>query len=442
MGSGLLSVARRWDDPPELFADAGLERDGTGLLRLGGVSLEEVAREVGTPAYVYHLEPIRTRYQALAGGFAALEPRIHYAIKANSNLAVLRAIAALGAGADIVSGGELKRALLAGFPPERIVFSGVGKTDAELEAAGAAGVGTINLESGDELTALERIVARRQGAPTAVALRVNPDLRADTHRYIATSGQGTKFGVDPDEARELARRIGANPRLRLVSLAMHLGSQILDPIVFAEGARRLRELALELIAGGARSLVALDLGGGLGIRYDAETPPEPASLAAALEPVLGDRRFEVHLEPGRFLVGSAGVLLTRVLYRKASGGKAFVVVDAAMNDLLRPSHYEAHHGVVEVRSHGRPEQRVDVVGPVCETGDFLALDRSLPEVRGGELVAILCVGAYGFVMASNYNSRPRPPEVLVDRGRFAVSRPRETVDDLLRGERLDPFSPE
>ncbi len=441
MGSGVLTVSRLWDDPLELFADAGLERDGSGLLRLGGVSLEAVAADVGTPVYVYHAAPIRARYAELTEAFGALEPRLHYAVKANSSLAILRLLGGLGSGADIVSGGELQRALRAGIPPERIVFSGVGKTEAELDGACRAGVGSINLESGDELTALERVVARRN-APGAVGvgIRVNPDLRADTHQYITTGGEGIKFGVDPTQAKDMARRITANPRLRLTSLAMHLGSQILDPAVFAEGARRLRELAEELVTRGAAGLGTLDLGGGFGIRYDRETPPTPAQLAAALGPVLADRRFAVHLEPGRFLVGSAGVLLARVLYRKRSGSKTFVVVDAAMNDLLRPSHYEAHHAVVEVRARGREARPVDVVGPVCETGDFLALDRSLPEVVSGELIAILCVGAYGFVMASNYNSRPRPPEILVDRGRFALCRPRETVDDLLAGERLDPFA--
>jgi diaminopimelate decarboxylase len=442
VGQGVLTPAASYRDPAPLFADAGLERGRDGLLRLGGVSLAAIADDLGTPAYVYNAAIIRERYRGLEAAFAGLPARIHYAVKSNSTLAVLGLLREMGAGADIVSAGELERARRAGIPAAEIVFSGVGKTAAELEAACAAGLGSINLESADELAALEAIVARRPSAdPVRVGIRVNPDIPAETHPYISTGVEGHKFGVGMAAARAMGVRIGAHPRLELVTLAMHLGSQILDPAVFALGARRLLALRDDLAAQGVRSVRAIDVGGGFGVRYADETPLEPAALAAALRPVFEGAGLEVHLEPGRYLTASAGVLLSRVLYRKHSGGKEFVVVDAAMNDLLRPSHYEAHHAVVEVAAHGRAARRVDVVGPVCETGDFLALDHVLPEVLPGELVAILCTGSYGFVMASNYNSRPRPPEVLVDRGRFAVARPRERLDQLLDGEVLHPFAP-
>jgi diaminopimelate decarboxylase len=270
---------------------------------------------------------------------------------------------------------------------------------------------------------------------------VNPDIAAHTHRYIATGAAGIKFGVSVEQARSMALRIASNPGLELVTLAMHLGSQILDAQVFAAGARRLVDLRSDLAEHGLRAIRAIDVGGGFGIRYTDETPMDVRELAAALLPVMRDTGLELHLEPGRFLTGSAGVLLSRVLYRKRSGAKDFVVVDAAMNDLLRPSHYEARHAVVEVAAQWREPRRVDVVGPVCETGDFLALDHVVPDLVAGELVAILCVGAYGFVMASNYNSRPRPPEVIVDRRRYAVARRRETIDELLQGESAHPFAP-
>jgi diaminopimelate decarboxylase len=441
VGESLLIPADRWRDPGELFADAGLERGEDGSLRFGGVSLEALAQSVGTPAYVYSAPAIRRRYRELEDAFEGLPHRIHYAVKANSNLAVVRLMRDLGAGADIVSAGELTRAVQAGIPAEQIVFSGVGKTEVELDAACSARIGAINLESADELEALERIVARRPGGEPAVrvGIRVNPDVPARTHPYITTGAVGIKFGVGPEEARTLARRLAANPRLELTGLAMHLGSQILEVATFARGAERLVRLVAELRAAGLESITTLDIGGGFGIRYATETPLDLRALARELAAVLGGTGLAVRLEPGRFLTGSAGLLLTRVLYRKRSGPKEFLVVDAAMNDLLRPSHYEAHHAVVEVTARGRTPRRVDVVGPVCETGDFLALDRTLPEARPGELLAVLCVGAYGFVMASNYNSRPRPPEVVIDRGRFALARPREPVDALLAGERLDPF---
>jgi diaminopimelate decarboxylase len=427
-------------DPSDLFLDAGLERGPDGLLRLGSVSLEAIAAEVGTPAYVYHAEVIRTRYRAVQAAFSPWAKRIHYAVKANGNLAILQLLKELGAGADIVSIGELRRVLAVGFDPGAIVFSGVGKSDRELAAAVEAGLGSINLESADELTALERVVASRHPpAPIRLAIRVNPDVATDTHPYITTGVRGMKFGVSVEQAAQLARRIGANPKLELKTIAMHLGSQLLDPAPFVRGTERLIGLVTDLRRHGVTTITSIDVGGGLGIRYSTERPVSPEALAAAIGPLIAPTNLELHLEPGRYLVGSAGVLLTRVLYRKRSGGKDFVIVDAAMNDFVRPSHYQAHHAIVEVTAHRRPTKRVDVVGPVCESGDFLALDRELSEPEPGETLAVLGAGAYGFVMASTYNARPRPPEVIVDRNRFAVARPREQLEDLFRGENPDPF---
>ena len=442
MSTGLPATAAGLDagDPLGLFDDAGLERGPDGTLRLGGVSLDTIARDVGTPAYVYHAGAIRQRYQALEQAFGAVAHEIHFAVKSNGSLAVLRLLKDLGAGADIVSGGELRRALRVGFGAKQVVFSGVGKSESELDAAIGARIGSINIESLEELAVIERLVGRRSVEyPVRIGIRVNPDVAAETHPYITTGAGGIKFGVAVESVVALGRRIAANPRQTLVAVAMHLGSQLLDAAPFAAGARKLVALIDELREQGVRTIEAIDIGGGLGIRYRDETPLTPADLAAIVTPLIAGRDLTLHLEPGRFLTGSAGVLLSRVLYRKRSGGKDFVIIDASMTDLVRPSHYQAYHAIVEVVSRGRESRVVDIVGPVCETGDFLALDRPLAQVEPGEFVAILCAGAYGSVMASNYNTRPRAPEVLIDRGRYAVIRARETVEDLFRGESLNPF---
>ncbi len=420
-----------------LFADAGLERRGPSLL-FGGARLSEVAERVGTPTYIYNAEVIRRQYHRLDGALAQVPHRICFAVKANSNLAVLRLFRDLGAGADIVSGGELQRALAAGFPGERVVFSGVGKSQPELELALASGVGHIHLESADELAKLGALADRLRRSVT-VGIRVNPDVTADTHPYIATGQGGIKFGVPFDQVLELARAVHGHGRLRLDSIAMHIGSQILDASPYRLGVSRLAELVREIRAAGIDTLGIIDVGGGLGIRYKEEIPLDPALLAAAVLPLARETGLTIVLEPGRFLVGSAGLLLTTVLSRKHSGGKELVLVDAGMNDLVRPSHYMAYHEIVELETHGRPEGAVDVVGPVCETGDFLARDRRLPALAAGERLAVLGAGAYGFVMASSYNSRARPAEVLVDQGRWAVVRPRERVEDLFAGEIPDPW---
>jgi len=422
-----------------LLADAGLARDEAGELRMGGVPLRVVASAVGTPTYVYHAGVIRDRYHALSAALADLPHTLCYAVKANSTAAVLRLLAGQGAGADIVSGGELERALRAGFPPERIVFSGVGKSEAELEAAVRAGLGQVNVESVEE-AGLLAAVAARLGGEARVGLRVNPDVTTETHPYISTGKHGIKFGIPADQVGEAAARVTASPGLRLTGLAVHLGSQLLHAAPYAEALQRLLGLlpAVQQVAGG--TVESLGLGGGLGIRYTGqEEALAPEAFAAAVAPAVRSTGLHLHLEPGRCLVGSAGVLLSRVLYRKHSGGRDFVIVDAAMNDLVRPSHYGAHHEIVPVGPPAAARARADVVGPICETGDFLALDRDLPDLAAGDLVAVLGAGAYGFAMSSQYNSRPRAAEVLVDGGRWGTCRARETVEDLVRGETATPL---
>ena len=428
MGQGVLTDSR--------FADAGLERRD-GALLVAGVPLADIARQVGTPVYVYNAGAIRERYRALDAALAGVPHRICYAVKANSTLAVLRLLRDLGAGADIVSGGEMARALAAGFPAERIVFSGVGKAAAELREAVRARLGHLNVESVEELHRLAAI-AEEERADVAVGIRVNPDVTTETHPYISTGKSGIKFGVPVDQVPAAADFIAAHPRLRLTTLAMHLGSQLSDTDPFRQGIARLLELAARLRADGRHAIEVLDIGGGLGIRYLHEQAMDPERFAAAVVPLLAPSGYTVYLEPGRFLVGSAGVLVTEVLYRKHSGGKEFVVVDAGMNDLVRPSHYQAYHEIVAVEGGERPTIRADVVGPVCETGDFLALDREVPDVAAGEHLAVLGAGAYGFVMASNYNSRPRAAEVMVDGERWWLARARETVEQLYQGERMGP----
>ncbi|HEX7337405.1 MAG TPA: diaminopimelate decarboxylase [Gemmatimonadales bacterium] len=441
MGKGVLSGAagRRGSgaaSTPPLFVDAGLERKGRTLM-LSGVSLVEVAEKVGTPVFVYNAESIRRRFQALDAALAPVPHRICFAVKANSNLAVLRILRDLGAGADIVSSGELARVLAAGFAAEHVVFSGVGKTAEELRSAITAGVGHLNIESREELELVGRL-AEEAGVLARIGIRVNPDVTADTHPYITTGKSGIKFGLPTDQVVGAAEYVLRHPRLELTTIAMHLGSQLMDTAPFRQGIALLLELVQRLKAAGVHTLQVLDIGGGLGIRYSDENAIDPEAFAAAVLPLLTPAGLTVYLEPGRFLVGSAGVLLTRVLYRKHSGGKEFVVVDAGMNDLVRPSHYQAYHEIVELEERDRPAGRVDVVGPVCETGDFLALDRTLPGLEAGDGLAVLGAGAYGFVMSSNYNSRPRPPEIMADNGKWWVARPRERVESLFASEEMGP----
>jgi len=403
-----------------------------GALHAEDVPIADIAAAVGTPFYLYAGAALTARYRAFEGAFAPARPLICYAVKANSNLAVLRVFARAGAGADVVSEGELRRALAAGIPPERIVFSGVGKTAAELDAALAAGIHQINVESLPELRLLGDIaLARRQ--TVRIAIRVNPDVDALTHAKIATGKRENKFGIDIDEAGGVYRLAGELPGIEPVGLAVHIGSQTgggLGP--FRQAFERLAELVIELRQVGL-AVDRVDLGGGLGIRYHNETPPEPAAYAALVREVFGSLDIAIALEPGRVLAGPAGLLVARVIYVKDGASKRFVILDAAMNDLIRPALYEAWHDIVPVRLPGAGAvlSPADVVGPVCETGDTFATDRDLPPLAEGDLVALTDAGAYGAVMSSTYNSRLLVPEVMASEGRFAVIRERPSYDELL-----------
>jgi diaminopimelate decarboxylase len=407
-------------------------------LRFDGAPLEPVAAEFGTPLYVYSADIVAARYRALDAAFAGRPHRLLYSVKANANGALLRLLAGLGAGADVVSGGELERASRAGIPPARIVFAGAGKTDDELRLAVSRGVHLVQVESPGELERLARIAAGA-GAGTAgrppvdIAFRVTPGVVGGTHQYTETGTAQTKFGMPADRALELARGRGFEPSLRLVGLHAHFGSQITSVEPFAQSARRMAALVREFREAGA-PIRSLNLGGGLGIRYAAEEPPHPGELAEALAPALDGLDVELLLEPGRWIVGPAGLLLARVVDVKRTGTRTFVVVDAAMNDLIRPALYDAHHEVLPVRPRPGAVETIDLVGPICETGDFLARGRDVPPLEAGDLVALRDTGAYGFSMASNYNSRPRPAEVLLEDGRARLVRRRETIDDLVRGE--------
>jgi len=411
---------------------------GAGVLGIDPALLQAIADRVGTPAYVYSANLIRAQYHALDDALQGIRHRICYSVKANGNLGVLRVLKQLGAGADIVSVGELRRVLAAGFDPDGIVFSGVGKTPPELEEAIRAGVGFINVESTSELDTLFA-VAKSLKQRANVGIRVNPDVATETpHPYTRTGEKTTKFGVPFDEVVLVAQRITAEPLLKLRGLAMHIGSQITDVGPYHRGTVKLLELVAALRASGIDGLEALDVGGGLGVRYHNEKAPTPKAFAEAVVPAVKAAGLGLLCEPGRYLVANGGVLLTKVLYRKHAGGKDFVIVDAGMTDFVRPSHYNAHHEIVPLKDGKRGEETVSVVGPICESGDFLALDRKLPVAMPGEALAVLGTGAYGFVMSSTYNQRPRPPEVLVEGDRYFVSRPRETLEDLLRGETAEP----
>ena len=414
-------------------APAGFHLAG-GVLHAEGVPLPVLAEAAGTPSYVYSAAVVRRQFRRLAGAFAGVPHRIHYSVKANSNLALLRLLRDEGAGVDIVSGGELYRAREAGFVAQDVVFSGVGKSARELHDALAAGVLFVNVESEGELLLLDA-VARERGAVAPVALRVNPEVAVDSpHEFIRTGEKGHKFGIPFDDvpaAAELARSL---PNLRLVGLDMHIGSQLATFEPYGAALLRVLGLLTRLRADGADAISYLDVGGGLSVTYSDEAPADVARYARGVIEATRGLGLTLVLEPGRFLVAESGVLLTRVLYRKRSGGKEYVITDAGMNDLVRPSHYDAYHGITAVTPRGGTV-RADVVGPVCESGDFLALDRAVDDVRPGDLVAVHTAGAYGFVMASNYNSRPRPAEVLVDGARYAVVTERERYEDLVRQER-------
>lgn len=410
-----------------------------GVLHVEDVPLSTIADAHGTPAYVYSNAALVNRYKAFAAAFTGLKATVCYAVKANSNQAVIATLARLGAGADIVSEGELRRALAAGVPSKKIVFSGVGKTATEMRAALAAGILQFNVESEPELRALSA-VASDIGAVAPVALRVNPDVDALTHAKISTGKTENKFGIEIDRAKEIAGLARRLPGIDLQGLAVHIGSQLTSVAPYRTAFAKLSALAKELCADGHR-LRRLDCGGGLGVVYRDETPPDINAYADAVREAVRGLDLEIVLEPGRYLVADAGILLARVIYIKEGIAKRFVVVDAAMNDLIRPTLYDAWMSirpVVEARP-GAAMAPADVVGPICETGDYLALDRALPPLAAGDLVVIGTAGAYGAAMASTYNSRPLAPELLVNGTALAVVRPRQTVAELIAADRLPPW---
>ena len=395
--------------------------------------LEDIARDVGTPAFIYSAAAILDNYRAYHEAFSGLPHNVCYAVKANSSLAILSLLARAGAGFDIVSGGELYRVLQAGGDPAKVVFSGVGKTPDEVEYALEHGIHSFNCESEAELMLIDSLAARR-GVKAGFSVRVNPDVDAVTHPYISTGLSEHKFGIAMSEAAGVYERARRLANLVPEGVSCHIGSQILDPSPILEAVEKVLALAAQLRAAGY-PIRHLDLGGGLGIAYrPGEKAPEIRAFIASLHDRLRASGLCIMVEPGRSIVGAAGVLLTRVLYRKKNGPKEFVVVDAAMNDLIRPSLYRAHHEIIPLRKNLLPPITADVVGPVCESGDFLARDRAMANVMPGDYLAVCTAGAYGFVLSSNYNSRPRAPEVLVDGAKYQVIRRRETYQDLIRGE--------
>lgn len=397
------------------------------------VPLRAIAEACGTPAYVYSLAVLRERYRALQGALAAVPHRIQYSLKANSCAVLLRELRSLGAGADVVSGGELYRALRAGFDPARVVFGGVGKTATELEQALDAGVFLFNVESEGELVLLDGL-ASLKGVRAPVGIRVNPHLRIPTpHEYTRTGEPGQKFGFPLESAGAALHLARTLAHVELVGLDMHVGSQVSELDTFAQGVERLLELCEVARTAGVETLRYLDIGGGLSVPYEGEGRPDLSSYADIVASAARRSGLEIIVEPGRFLVAECGVLLTRVLYRKASSGRTILVTDAGMTELIRPSHYRAYHHIEPLSVRGGSLVG-DVVGPVCESGDFLALERPLPDVLPGDILAVFTVGAYGYCMASNYNSRTRPCEVVVDGGRYAVATRRESYEDLVRLE--------
>jgi len=406
-------------------------RDHT--LYLEDVPLADIARREGTPCYVYSGGKILERFEAYHQAFGAVPHQVCYAVKANGNLAILKLLAHAGAGFDIVSGGELFRVLKAGGDPSRVIFSGVGKTAQEIDYALEHNIRSFNCESEPELALIDSLAARRQAQPR-IAVRVNPDVDASTHPYISTGLRKHKFGIDIAQAEAVYERAKSFANLVLEGVSCHIGSQITDLEPMLEVFDKMVALVERLRARGL-PIRTLDLGGGLGVRYK----PEDKALCVqefvhAMCAKAGSHGLEILIEPGRSIVAEAGVLLTRVLYRKTNGEREFVIVDAAMNDLIRPALYHAHHEIIPLRETNSGTITADVVGPVCESGDFLARGREMVNAMPGDLLAVCTAGAYAFVAASNYNARPRPPEILIEGNRYRVVRKRETYDDLIRGE--------
>ncbi len=406
-----------------------------GELFCEGVCISEVARRVGTPFYLYSYNSLMGNYRKLAHAFSKLSPLICYSLKANGNLTLSKILATEGAGADILSGGELYKALQAGFSPGKIVFAGPGKNEKEIEYALKENVFMLNVESASELKLIEK-TAQRLNRKARVSLRLNPDVEVETHRYITTGKKENKFGISFSQAKKLYEKIAKSRIIKPVGVHIHIGSQITSPVPYIKALEKAGELFDSLKEKGL-NLQYIDIGGGFGISYEKGKPPlDIEELAKKIYPLLKKREAKLIIEPGRFLVGPAGLLITRVLYKKRGGEKTFIIVDAGMNDLIRPSLYGAYHQIKKLKEPGKtkPSEVVDVVGPLCETGDFFALGRSLPETLEGEYLALMDAGAYSFSMSSVYNARPRPPEVLVKEDRWWIIRERETYQDLIRGE--------
>lgn len=406
-----------------------------GVLYCDGVELSGIARAAGTPVYVYSAEGILSRYREYDEALSGIPHRVCYAVKANGNLAVLRALAEAGASFDIVSGGELYRVLRAGGDARKVVFAGVGKTRDEIEYALEQGIAGFNCESESEIVLIDSL-AGRLGKKAAVAIRVNPDVDAETHPYISTGLKEHKFGIDIAEVEEVYERARSLPNIELSGVACHIGSQLLDATPLVEAARKMLALVERLRARGI-AITHLDLGGGIGVPYKpGDKRPDVKAFLSEVKRLVEGSNVTLLFEPGRSIVAESGALLSRVLYRKNNGAKEFVVVDAAMTDLIRPALYGAHHEIVPLRdSRVAGTITADVVGPVCESADFLAKDRDLPQVMPGDFVAVMTAGAYGWVASSNYNARPRASEVLVEGDRWRVVRERESYEDLIRGEK-------
>lgn len=401
------------------------------------VPVSRIAREVGTPFYLYSHATLRRHFKAFDGAFGDVPHLTCFAMKSNSNAAILKLFALEGGGADIVSGGELFRALRAGVDPKKIVYSGVGKTPEDMEYALRSEILMFNVESSQEIVLLNEVAART-GKKAAISIRVNPDVDPETHPYISTGLKENKFGIDIEEALKDYKLAAGLSHLRVAGVSCHIGSQLTRVSPFVDALRKVKGFIGKLREAGI-AVEYLDLGGGLGITYDQEEPPHPGEYAGALKKELDIKGLTVVLEPGRVITGNAGILVTRVLYVKRNPEKNFIIIDAAMNDLIRPSLYGSYHAIQPVRRSEGGVLRADVVGPICESTDFLAKDRDMAAFEPGDLMAVMSAGAYGFSMASNYNSRPRAPEVMGKAGRYFVIRARETYEDLVRGESIPDF---
>ena len=399
------------------------------------VSIQRIVEQVGTPCYIYSHQAIHRQFHDFDDAFKDIPHIVAYAMKANSNIAILKLLAKEGSGADIVSGGELFRTLKAGVPSNKIVFAGVGKSPEEIRYALESDILMFNVESSAEVQQINE-VAKTMGGRARVALRINPDIDPQTHPYISTGLKKSKFGIAADHALKEFELASQLSHIEVVGVHCHIGSQLTQVTPFVDAIKKILSLIKTLQSQNVK-IRYMNIGGGLGITYSDETPPHPKELAAAITPLLQTASCEIIMEPGRSIVGNAGILVTKVLYNKEGANKQFVIVDAAMNDLLRPSLYEAHHDIQPVlKNESTPVHTVDVVGPICESGDFLAKDRKMPQPQSGDLLAVMSAGAYGFTMASNYNSRPKTPEVLVKDKQIMVIRERESYEDLIRGESI------